>query len=242
MAAVHEVGAWRGLILLLVVTAGSGCEANRITGPTRPVPTNVGFADVPADLVTTRIEGRVVDEDEAALPDATVTIARVLSDGRYLSLEQSAARATADDRGGFGFNASLPRKWSEIVLSVLRDGYDPTDVYVDRSQATAVVLRAYRTLTIRPGESIDTRLSLGSYVCGLESSRCRRVFVSAPSGEVIDLEVTPSSADDEVGLLVGEIAPSFFKVEPHVTMTGGPVWIVGPNARVTLTARRLAGR
>ena len=119
MAAGHEVGAWRGLILLLAVTAGSGCEANRITGPTPPVPTNVGFADVPADLITTRIEGRVVDEDEAALPDATVTIARVLSDGRYLSVEQSAARATADDRGGFGFNANLPRKWSEIVLTVL---------------------------------------------------------------------------------------------------------------------------
>ena len=241
MAAVHEVGAWRGLVLLLAVTAGSGCEANRITGPTPPVPTNVGFADVPADLITARIEGRVVDEDEAALPDATVTIARVLSDGRYLSMEQSAARATADDRGGFGFNASLPRKWSEIVLRVLRDGYDPTDIYVDRSLATAVVLRAYRTLTIRPGESIDTRLSLGSYVCGMESSRCRRVIVSAPSGEVIDLEVTPSNADDEVGLLVGETAPAFFKVERHVTLTGGPVWIVGPNARVTLTAR-VAGR
>jgi len=240
MAPVHEVGAWRGLILLLAVTAGSpGCEANRITGPALPVPTNVGFAD--ADLITTRIEGRVVDEDEAALPDATVTIARVLSDGRYLSVEQSAARATADDRGGFGFNANLPRKWSEIVLRVLRDGYDPTDIYVDRSLATAVVLRAYRTLTIRPGESIDTRLSLGSYVCGMESYRCRRVIVSATSGEVIDLEVIPSSADDEVGLLVGEMAPAFFKVERHVTLTGGPVWIVGPNARVTLTARA-AGR
>jgi len=240
MAAGHEVGAWRGLVLLLAVTAGSpGCEANRITGPTLPVPTNVGFAD--ADLITTRIEGRVVDEDEAALPDATVTIARVLSDGRYLSVEQSAARATADDRGGFGFNANLPRKWSEIVLRVLRDGYDPTDIYVDRSLATAVVLRAYRTLTIRPGESIDTRLSLGSYVCGMESYRCRRVIVNATSGEVIDLEVIPSSADDEVGLLVGEMAPAFFKVERHVTLTGGPVWIVGPNARVTLTAR-VAGR
>jgi hypothetical protein len=239
MAAGHEVGAWRGLILLLAMTAGSGCEANRITGATLPVPTSVGFADV--DLVTSRIEGRVVDEDEAALPDATVTIARVLSDGRYQPVEQSAARATADDRGGFGFNASLPRKWSEIVLRVLRDGYDPTDIYVDRSLATAVVLRAYRTLTIRPGESIDIRLSLGSYVCGMESWRCRRVIVSAPSGEVIDLEVTPSNADDEVGLLVGEIAPAFFKVERHVTLTGGPVWIVGPNATVTLTARA-AGR
>jgi len=239
MAAGHEVGAWRGLVLLLAVTAGSACETNRITGATLPVPTSVGFADV--DLVTSRIEGRVVDEDEAALPDATVTIARVLSDGRYQPVEQSAARATADDRGGFGFNASLPRKWSEIVLRVLRDGYDPTDIYVDRSLATAVVLRAYRTLTIRPGESIDIRLSLGSYVCGMESSRCRRVIVSAPSGEVIDLEVTPSNADDEVGLLVGEIAPAFFKVERHVTLTGGPVWIVGPNARVTLTARA-AGR
>lgn len=241
MAAVHEVGAWRGLVLLLAVTAVSGCEANRITGPTSTVPTNIGLADGPADLITTRIEGRVVDEDEAALPDATVTIARVLSDGHYKPMEQSAARATADDRGGFGFNASLPRKWSEIVLTVRRDGYDPTEVYVDRSQATTVVLRAYRTLTIRPGESIDTRLSLGSYVCGLESWRCRRVFVSAPSGEVIDLEVTPSNAEDEVGLLVGEVAPAFFKAERHVTLRGGPVWIVGPNASVTLTAR-VAGR
>lgn len=238
MAAVHEVAAWRGLVLLIAVTAGSGCEANRITGPTPPVPTNVGFADGQADVITTRIEGRVVDEDDDALPDATVTIARVLSDGQYKPAEPSAGRATADDRGGFGFDASLPRRWSEIVLRVVRDGYDPTDVYVDRSQATAVVLRAYRTLTIRSGESIDIRLSLGSYVCGLESWRCRRVLVSAPSGEVIDLEVTPSNADDEVGLLVGEIAPAFFKVERHVTLTGGPVWIVGPNASVTLTARR----
>lgn len=224
---------------LLVLLAASGCQGNRtIAGPTPPpVADNVSAATA---IVNVRVEGRVIDGDrDEPVPGAVVIPTQVCAPGACVGLNEPAARAVADDQGGFVLTVNLPPAWRELLLSVTRDGYEPTQMYVAPAAATTALLRLLPTLTIRSGDSIDTRVLIGTHACGFESWPCRRVVVEPPSGESMDLEVIPADGQ-EVTLVVGPEAshPFTVSIRHQVTMSAGEVWIYGAPGRVTLTAHR----
>jgi predicted small lipoprotein YifL len=232
----------RTLLILLVLSAAAGCgQPGNMVGPTPPAPS--GNAPHP-----TRVEGRVLDGDrEGAVAGAVVTGLEVWGpDGKLAELP--ALSTTADDRGAFGFTANLPQGWFNLILRGTRDGYEPSQMAVrNPSVATAVVLWLQPRITIRAGESIQTRVlpdPQGWRGCGFEYWSCRRFFVEPPSGESMDVEVAP--ADDQlVTLMVGPHAShdplTLFPNQRRVTVSGGEVWIYGEwegGVRVTLTAHR----
>ena len=104
-----------------------------------------------------------------------------------------------------------------------------------------MLINMYRSLTISPGESIATAVSLRSDHCGYELNPCRRVSVNSPSGKPVDIEVIPADGQEYVGLAVGDQINSGFNFPRKVTVSGGDeVWIVvGQLGRVTLCATGL---
>jgi hypothetical protein len=241
---------WLGFCCLaLVVIACDACESSR-GGPAAPSPpadpSQSGPPPAPT-IVAVRVEGRVIDaETEESIPHATVGNAGVCYPG---PCGPGPTSTTADENGMFVLTVNVPQAWRELLLSVGAAGYEPTRVYVTPTSTRE--LRLLRTLTIRPGESIDMRVFSGSYVCGDESHLCRRVFIES-SGGSIDVEVVPADAERDVGLFVNHplIVTSY---QRRVTVSGGEVWIYAAGAertgvhsgvlamfeqRVTVTAHR----
>ena len=227
--------------IAFVVLICGACE--RGNGPAAPSPPAAPTPPppVPPASVPVRVEGRVVDADtEQPIPRAIVTTEGVCySPGPCPGQVDQPSRATADENGLFHLTASLPQHWRELLLGVAPGaGYEPTQKYVFPSSATAAVLQVYRTLTIRPGESIQTRVSLGHYVCGWLSFSCRRVVVDSPAGESVDLEVIPADGQADVGLDADGDVFEDHGFPRELTVSGSEVWIVGARVAVTLTARR----
>ena len=204
----------------------------------RPTPYSPPPPPPAVETIAVQVQGHVINDDrDEPIPGAVVTINQILSGGGYRPPNESAT-ATTDMKGEFLLTANLPADWREMRLGITQPGYEPTGIYIRPSEVTNAVLRVYPTLTIRPGESIATHVSLGSYVCGDESVRCRRVVVESLPGESIDLEVSPADRQEEIGLMADSVFFSF-RFERQVTVSRGVVWIVvGPPARVMLTARR----
>ena len=99
----------------------------------------------------------------------------------------------------------------------------------------AADVRVFPTLTIRPGQSLDMRVFLGSYVCSDESHLCGRILIES-SGESIDVEVVPADAHRDVGLVVGPSVnhPIYVKsYQRRVTVSGGEVWVYPAGAEPT---------
>lgn len=224
------------VLTLLVLSVGCG----RNMSTTEPSPTS-SVVNTPAANVAVRVEGRVVDDERnQPISAAAVRAVQVGADGGYWNLDQPLASAATDGNGAFLLTARVSPRWKELLLDVSREGYEPTRIYVSPTAATAAELRLYQRLTIRRGESVQMSVDLGSYVCGFESHRCRRVFVE--SGEAMDLEVMHADGPGKAGLVVGpEINHpiSVVDYQPRATMSGGEVWIyVGQGGSVTLTASR----
>ena len=224
------------LSIAMTVLLCGACESDRI-GPAAPPPPQPPSS--PANTVAVQIEGRVIDaEREEPVPGAVVRLVRIVPGNAGRSENGPALSATAGENGAFDFSADFPADWREIFLAVDRQGYEPTGTYVRATSPTSIVgaeLRVLRTLTIRPGESIDMRVFVGSYVCGDESHLCRRVFIES-SGEPIDLEVVPADAQRNVGLFVGPsvnhpYSPTSF--QRRVTVSNGEVWMYAAGAERT---------
>ena len=79
------------------------------------------------------------------------------------------------------------------------------------------VLRAYRAITIRPGESVQLRV-LFQETCADESIPCRRIIVEAAADELINLEV--------------------LSVQGRVWCDGGTISIFNPSASNTFSGAR----
>jgi hypothetical protein len=216
------LGSW---CIALAVLVCSACEAERLP-LTAPAPPSVPPA--PPSAVSVRVEGRVIDaETEQPIPRATVSTVGVCYPGRCEAVEQPTS-ATADDNGMFVITANIPETWSQLQLRPDGVGYETGHGYVTPSSVAAAELRLLRTLTIRPGESIEMRVFLGSYVCGFESHLCRRVLLQSSPGEPMDLEVIPADAQRDVGLFAGPQAkhPLIVTSYPRrVTVSAGEVWI-----------------
>ena len=220
---------WLGSCCLALAVLVCACESTAPAPPTAP--SQPGPSPPPS--VAVRVEGRVIDgETEESIPRANLTTTHVCYPGRCGPVDQPTS-ATADENGMFVLTANIPQNWQELLLGVTGAVYEPTRVYVTPTSGTE--LRLLRTLTIRPGESIDMRVFLGSYVCGDESHLCRRVFIES-SGESVDLEVVPADAKRNVGLFVGPsvnhpISPRSF--QRRVTVSNGEVWIYAEGAERT---------
>jgi hypothetical protein len=216
--------------------AASGCSDSPVApSPQPPSP--------PATLTTVTLEGRVLDEQNQPVEGARITLTHVHPTGPIANFGGTAPRVTADDTGHFTLNLELPANWQQVTLRVDREGYESdTRIWFVRAAPRALLISLYRSLTISPGESIQTTVSLPSFACWLEESPCRRVSVNAPSGKLVDIEVIPEDGQEDVGLAVGN-PPRPDGLPRQVTVSGGDdVWIVnrlGQLGRVTL---RAAGR
>jgi len=217
---------------MVLSAAAFGCDANRT--PTRPTPSPT--VATPASTIAVRVEGRVIDgEREAPVPGAIITLTEVTANGRYQQPSQPAPQTTAEDDGRFVFTLDLSPDWRNITLKVTRGGYDSTRIYLPPTMVTAADVRVFPTLTIRPGESIDMRVFLGSYVYSDESHLCRRILIES-SGESIDVEAVPADAHRDVGLVVGPSVnhPIYVKsYQRRVTVSGGEVWVYPAGAEPT---------
>jgi hypothetical protein len=227
-------GSW--ILVLVTLLTASGCEGNRPLAPSPPAPSPPTVVGMP-EAVAVRVEGVVIDADtEQAVSDATVTVVHIRD--LHRPLPRPAPSAISDSNGRFVLTASFSMGWSEMALGVQRDGYEsPVAIYLDPNAAVNT-LRVYPTITIRPGESIDTKISLGSYVCGWESARCRRIMVPSFGDEAVNLNLIPLDGQKEIGLFTGDPGTWPYDFRHNVQTSKGEVWIIGAQGRVTVTARR----
>ena len=219
--------AGRVLPMTVVICAlGSGCGS-----PNAPTPAPVAVST----------GGRVIDVDSGhPIAGANVTAVDVCNSEFAASCRQQPARVTADENGVFLLTLFLPPTWNALTLNAARAGYETTKKVITASAPMDVVLEVYPTLTIRPGESIETRLSLGVEACGWLSANCRRIVVEAPAGESVDVEVIANDTQSrEVGLDADGNVVEQDGWPRRLTVPGGEVWIIAqPFVPLTLTARR----
>jgi len=244
-ALLNRLGRWewlmsRTIALLVAIVVCGGCEreswirpldALLPTAPSRSGPT----------LVAAQIEGRVIDADhERPIPGALVTTVSVCYPGRCGNVDQPSS-TVADGNGMFRLAANLPQDWKEVLLKVSNPGYEPTEMYLQSESAMNAVLRTYRVITIRAGESVQLRV-LFQGTCGFEGIPCRPIHVESSDGESINLAVSPVEARDQFGVMV-TFPFSTPPLESQLTVRGGPAWIVRSAASsgtgmATVVARR----
>ena len=146
---------------------------------------------------------------------------------------------TSDERGAFVAAANLPVGWRDVRISITRDGFEPTFQYVARARVSSAELRIYPTIVIRPGEAIETIMTLGQYSCGDEDWMCRRVVLDAPAGAPVRLTaVTATDGPEKVGMSTTRIFFGDPGLRYSMTLIGAAeFWIMGArDVRVTLTA------
>ncbi len=218
-------------VLLLVATitaAGCGNPPMPPTGPSSPAPTVNGNA---------LVIGRVTDADNGQpVAGATVSTKGVCYSGTPMgrcTYVDNPSSTTADDAGKFELRAVLPPTWESVELSVTRTGYENLQRYVGRADAKQVVLPAYSTITIRPGDTMRTNLVMGIEACGWLSINCRRIAIASPNGVPIDIEVSDGHFH---GLHPNNNAFADDNWPTVLTISNGEAWILGAGP-VTVTAR-----
>jgi len=231
------------LAALAAALMAAGCSSTAPTPVPTPTPTPTPTSTPVSDRLSVRFEGRVVDDSEGKEPvaGATVLVNTIGADHRYYTpLPSDVPPATSDSDGFFVLNAMLPSTFNDVAFGVQRMGFDsPVAIYFTRAEAeSAVALQIYRTITIRPGESAEARVFLGSYVCGFESARCRRIVVAAAPGDRVELELTQSDGSPPVGLTDTDSAFTYSGYQRALTVTGTEAWLIGGPTTVTLTARK----
>ena len=213
------------------------CSACR-DAPTSPSAAASPSATPPTPVATVRVAGVVGDGDrDAPIGEAFVKVVAMGGPGGSREVFNPAWSALTDSNGVFGFD--LPADWSYLLLEAVRPGYESSRTHVDSEAAASVVLKVQPTLTIQPGESLETRII---DTRGSSFFPCRRAFVEAPPGDVVDIEVTPRDSQGIVGLQA-PLKPFGSTYERRLTVSSsGEFWIVGdeplPFVPVTLTATR----
>lgn len=238
----NRSNARRAALLGLLVLSAAGCDSKSIP-PTMPATT--GLPPLPsATRTTVRLEGRIVDEHtDQGVEGARITIIWINPGPPFDMTGVTPPSTSADVTGSFNLTVDLPENWLGVTLRVDRDGYDSVGgTYLPKTEATRHLrIGMYRSLTIRPGESIATAVSLRSDYCGYLMEPCRRVSVDAPSGKLVEIEVIPEDGLESVGLSTEADLNSGFNFPRKVTVSGGePIWIVvGQLGRMTLRATGL---
>jgi hypothetical protein len=149
----------------------------------------------------------------------------------------------------FRLTANLPQDWTELRLEVVNPGFEPTTNLLKAESAMNAVLRAYRAITVRPGESVQLRVLFQGTLCVAsswldgDSIPCRRIIVEVSADEAINLEVFPLQAQDAFGVMVEPFEFPIPPLQTRLTVRGGAAWIVRSAASsgtgmVTVVARR----
>ena len=236
----------RNVALLVAILVCGGCEGeSRI--PTQYTPLPAAPSDPPlaaAQIVAAQIGGRVIEADfENPVPGAHVTTADVCYEDRCGPGEQPYS-TVADEQGYFRLTANLPQGWRSLTLKVANPGVEPTQLTVRPDSAVFAVIKAYRLITIRPGESVRLRVLHFHDTCGMDGIPCRRMSVESPADDWINLEVFPVDTQDVFGLMVGPLPLSLPPLQTRLTVRRGVVWIgrtlalMSGTGMVTVVARR----
>jgi hypothetical protein len=227
--------------VLAQMAVASACSPTAPSPPPAPNPgttENPPTPPVPQPPPNAVVEGQVLDADrQQPISGVTVTTEQVGIPGAYVRPASPVSTVT-DDAGRFVLNAVLPPDWRELLVGLVRSGYESTAVYTTRTgQIIGGGYAMYPTISLRPGDAIEISLWLGHYVCGFESWMCRRLLVeSTPSGRLVDVEVSPLNSGQQFGLVVGDKDPAFFAPERLVTLPGGEVRVLG-EGRVMVRTR-----
>ncbi len=227
-------------VLFLLGVVAAGCDANKGIPSSPATPT---APNSPGGTIDVRLNGVILDGDrDQPVPSAAVKVSDIKVGGRQQRVNPTWS-ATADANGLFDFTADLPSGWSGLLLDASRSGYEPSDTWLVPGTTASAVLKLLPTLTIRAGESLQTRVFRGFHACFFESYPCRRVVVESPSGDLVDLEVIPADSGATVGLEGPEAShPLVPALNRRITASAGEIWIYGggngPSTAVMLTATR----
>ena len=187
---------------VIAVLSGSACDS--ASPPPGPAPTSVvaGLEPVPlppspppppADVEVT---GLVQEHDDR--PVAGVNV-------QFWGLPPVAA--VTDEGGRYALTLHTSYRGDDPTIS--KDGYEPSRHHVRFESATAVPIRAYPIVRIRPGESvrIDTHsVWNGGPVCGHEMIyACRAVRVHSVAAGRLMLDVSP--AGSTLSAAIGSFGP-----------------------------------
>jgi hypothetical protein len=240
----------RTIALLIAIVFCSGCEGEpRIPTLSTPLPTTPPDPPSgPPSLAAAQIGGRVIEADfENPIPGAHVTTADVCYEDRCGPADQPYS-TVADEQGYFRLTANLPQGWRSLTLKVANPGLEPTQLTVRPDSAVFAVIKAYRLITIRPGESVQLRVLHFHDTCGMDGIPCRRMSVEAPADEPINLEVFPAQTEDVFGVMVGPFPFSLPPLQTRLTVRRGAAWIVrypafmSGTGMVTVVARSGSAR
>jgi len=237
-----------GLTVVLLLVAAA-CVKNPdsppLAGPANTEPTQPP-PPPPVSTVPVLLRGAVIDADrEEPIAGAFVKVKAVNPSVPFVR-PPDAWSTTTDARGAFEFAADLPGPWKSLTIEGSRTGYEPSLSVVFPATATFGLVKLQPRLTIRPGESLKTRLFSDGYGCYGGWFPCRLVVLE--SGDLVDIEVIPAVSNAQVGLQAG--ASADFPYPPlfnrRITIAGGEFALVGPFAEdwtepfmwVTLTATR----
>jgi hypothetical protein len=143
----------------------------------------------------------------------------------------------------FRLTTNLPQGWNGLRLAVVSPGFEPATMVLDPESVSNAVLRAYRSITIRPGESVQLRVLLQQETCAYDDIACRPITVEASVGEGINVEVFPAQIDDAFGVIAEPFPFHVDPLETRLTVRGGTAWIVRSSSStgtgmVTVVATR----
>ena len=157
-------------------------EAPALSGPSPSSPALPEF----------RVTGHVVDSADRAVAGARITL--------LVNNESTPIEAFAD-AGGVYTLAIDPRyadPGDDILLSVEKDGFEPSRVVVWRVpgyEVTTRNVRLHEILRISAGESVELSITEDDSVCDeMDGWSCRRVRVVAPSAGQLTVEVPDGSS------------------------------------------------
>lgn len=93
-------------------------------------------------------------------------------------------------------------------------------------------------ITLEPGGSVTATLDPFERTCTFDDTACRQLFIRAPAGTIVEVDLVSLARQDSVGLFDPMPVRGPTQFPKHLTVTGAhPVWIVGEWSVFTVTAR-----
>jgi hypothetical protein len=224
----------RCLSLAVTLMMSCACESRVAEPPTDPTPPTVA-----TKLVEFR--GRIIDVDNGeGIPGTNVSITQVQVDNRFIS--RAGPVVSTDANGRYVMTVELPETFSgEAELEIRGPGLEPAWKRLKSSEIHDATIDMYRTIRLRPGESVETQLVFRPYTAPSCELWCRRIIVDgwSPGGPLIEVQLVPLEDEQHIGIfaepwpLSGVSDPPY----PRIAQVAGELWIMGAPTKVRLTAR-----
>ena len=172
----------RCLSLAVILMVSGACESRLAESPTNPTPPTVA-----TKLVEFR--GRIIDVDTGeGVPGADVMIRQVQVNNR--SNLFAGPVVSTDASGRYVMTVELPENWGgEARLEAGGSGLESAWKNFKSSEIHDATIEIYRTVRLRPGESVETQLVFRPNVgpsCGYEGWWCRRILIDGVAPGALD--------------------------------------------------------